>query len=49
VAIGNGRNAGLLAVRILSASDEALADRLDAYADSMRELVAGMDADVQSA
>jgi 5-(carboxyamino)imidazole ribonucleotide mutase len=31
VAIGNGRNAGLLAVRILVASDPALLDRMLAY------------------
>lgn len=49
VAIGNGRNAGLLALRILSTNDEGLAERLDAYAESMRNLVAQMDADVQSA
>jgi len=49
VAIGNGRNAGLLALRILATNDEPLAERLDAYAESMRGLVAQMDADVQSA
>ena len=31
VAIGNGRNAGLLAVRILAASDPALRERMLAY------------------
>ena len=49
VAIGNGRNAGLLALRILSTNDESLAERLDAFAESMRELGEQMDADVQSA
>jgi 5-(carboxyamino)imidazole ribonucleotide mutase len=32
VAVGGGRNAGLLAARILAAADTALADRLEAYA-----------------
>lgn len=49
VAIGNGRNAGLLAVRLLAMTDEALARKLDAYAGSMREMVAAMDVEVQSA
>ena len=49
VAIGNGRNAGLLALRILSTSDDKLAERLEEYSESMRQLVAEMDADVQSA
>lgn len=31
VSIGNGRNAGLLAVQILAVSDSALADRLDEF------------------
>ncbi len=31
VAIGNARNAGLLAVQILATSDAALADKLDAF------------------
>ncbi len=36
VAIDNARNAGLLAVRILAASDEALRDRMLAFQDSLR-------------
>jgi 5-(carboxyamino)imidazole ribonucleotide mutase len=32
VAVNGGKNAGLLAARILAASDPALADRLEAYA-----------------
>lgn len=32
VAVGGGKNAGLLAARILAASDPALAERLEAYA-----------------
>ncbi len=47
VAIGNGRNAGLLAVRILASSDEALAGRLDAYSEEMKRLVAEMDEGVR--
>jgi len=48
VAIGNGRNAGLLAVRILASSDEALAARLDEYAEEMKRLVAEMDEGVKN-
>ncbi|GAB3347555.1 5-(carboxyamino)imidazole ribonucleotide mutase [Micromonospora halotolerans] len=40
VSIGNARNAGLLAVRILGASDPALRDRMAAYQASLEELVA---------
>jgi 5-(carboxyamino)imidazole ribonucleotide mutase len=40
VAIGGARNAGLLAVRILSTSDPGLADRLAAYAVGLERLVA---------
>ena len=47
VAIGNGRNAGLLAVRLLAMSDEGLARRLEDYAGEMRNLVTGMDDDVR--
>ena len=39
VALDGGRNAGLLAARILSASDAALAERLDKYAASLRDKV----------
>jgi 5-(carboxyamino)imidazole ribonucleotide mutase len=35
VAVGGGRNAGLLAARILAAGDAALAGRLEAYARSL--------------
>ncbi len=48
VAIGNGRNAGLLAVRLLAMTDDRLADRLDAYASEMRALVAEMDEAVRA-
>lgn len=48
VAIGNGRNAGLLAVRLLAATDDALAQRLDEHAAEMRERVARMDREVSA-
>ena len=38
VSIGNSKNAGLLAVRILAAYDEKLRDRMIAYQDSLGEL-----------
>ncbi|PZQ45929.1 MAG: 5-(carboxyamino)imidazole ribonucleotide mutase [Phenylobacterium zucineum] len=38
VAIGNARNAGLLAVRILAASDPALAERMVAFQASLRDV-----------
>ncbi|WP_181312409.1 5-(carboxyamino)imidazole ribonucleotide mutase [Nocardioides campestrisoli] len=37
VAVGNARNAGLLAVRILAASDPALRERMVAFQASLRE------------
>ena len=37
VAIGNAMNAGLLAVRILSATDQRLAEALKAYHEKMRD------------
>ncbi len=46
VAIGNSRNAGLLAVRVLSICDEALAVKLSSLEASMRELVADMNKDL---
>ncbi|WP_433495051.1 5-(carboxyamino)imidazole ribonucleotide mutase [Micromonospora sp. CA-248089] len=44
VSIGNARNAGLLAVRILGASDPVLRDRMAAYQASLENLVAEKDA-----
>ncbi|MEH0933888.1 5-(carboxyamino)imidazole ribonucleotide mutase [Micromonospora psammae] len=44
VSIGNARNAGLLAVRILAASDPALLERMTAFQASLEELVAEKDA-----
>ena len=42
VAIGNARNAGILAVRILAASDEKLAAKLEEFRKAQIELVAKM-------
>ncbi|SCG41542.1 5-(carboxyamino)imidazole ribonucleotide mutase [Micromonospora inositola] len=44
VSIGNARNAGLLAVRILAASDPALLQRMAVYQAGLEELVAEKDA-----
>ncbi|MFF0654432.1 MULTISPECIES: 5-(carboxyamino)imidazole ribonucleotide mutase [Micromonospora] len=44
VSIGNARNAGLLAVRILGASDPVLRDKMAAYQASLEDLVAGKEA-----
>ncbi|MEV0426662.1 5-(carboxyamino)imidazole ribonucleotide mutase [Micromonospora sp. NPDC050495] len=44
VSIGNARNAGLLAVRILGASDPALLKRMADYQASLEKLVAEKDA-----
>ena len=46
VAIGQAKNAGLLAVQILASADDALASRLEAYKAELRDLVDGMDARV---
>ena len=43
VSVGGARNAGLLAVRILAAADQDLRDRMVAYQESLRELVATKD------
>ena len=48
MAIGQARNAGLLAVQILATSDESLMLRLVAYKDELKELVAEMDERVQN-
>jgi 5-(carboxyamino)imidazole ribonucleotide mutase len=47
VAIGNARNAGLLAVRILAASDAALAEKTVAFQDSLREAARAKGASVR--
>ncbi|MGK5443433.1 5-(carboxyamino)imidazole ribonucleotide mutase [Micromonospora sp. URMC 105] len=44
VSIGNARNAGLLAVRILAAADPALLKRMAAFQASLEEMVAGKEA-----
>ena len=36
IGVGNARNAGLLAVRILAASDEALRERMTTFQDTLR-------------
>jgi 5-(carboxyamino)imidazole ribonucleotide mutase len=48
VSIGGARNAGLLAVRILAASDEALRAKMAAYQDDLKRLVAEKDAALQA-
>ncbi|GII23527.1 N5-carboxyaminoimidazole ribonucleotide mutase [Planosporangium mesophilum] len=48
VSVGGARNAGLLAVRILAASDEALRSRMAAYQEDLKRLVAEKDAALQS-
>jgi phosphoribosylaminoimidazole carboxylase PurE protein len=47
VAIGNGRNAGLLAVRILSVADGAIAAKLERLREEMRDLVSDMNRTVE--
>jgi 5-(carboxyamino)imidazole ribonucleotide mutase len=49
VAIGNARNAGLLAVRILGASDSALRDKMAAYQADLEELINDKDAALRAA
>lgn len=41
VAIGGGKNAGILAAKILATSDAALLDRLKAYSEKMKNEVSG--------
>jgi 5-(carboxyamino)imidazole ribonucleotide mutase len=47
VSIGGARNAGLLAVRILGASDPALLERMSGFQAGLRELVEQKDAALQ--
>src|SRR5215813_5722396 len=49
VSIGGARNAGLLAVRILAASDPALQAKMTAYQQSLKDLVAEKDAALRRA
>ena len=48
VAVGGARNAGLLAVRILAASDDALRARVDAFRNELAAKVREKDAKVQA-
>jgi 5-(carboxyamino)imidazole ribonucleotide mutase len=48
VGIGNARNAGLLAVRILATADAALAKKLDRYRDDLAATVREKDAKLRS-
>ena len=48
VGVGNARNAGLLAVRILAAGDDALRGRIDEFQESLRQLVTEKDTRVQA-
>lgn len=47
VAVGNSRNAALLAIRILATNDNALRDKLTQYAATLAETVREKDARVQ--
>ena len=46
MAIGGGKNAGILAVRILSLNDEELAKKLDVYRERMKNAVSDMNSRV---
>ena len=46
VGIANGRNAGLLAVRLLASGDPVLSEKLDQFADALVELVHEMNTTV---
>jgi 5-(carboxyamino)imidazole ribonucleotide mutase len=46
VAVGNAKNAGLLAVRILAASNDSLRDAMVSYQQSLEQMVAEKDASV---
>jgi 5-(carboxyamino)imidazole ribonucleotide mutase len=48
VAIGNARNAGLLAVRILAAADPALRERMERFQQHLRTVVLEKDAAVRA-
>jgi len=48
VSIGNGKNAGILAARILAISDSALAENLEAFAAQQRDAVAAMNEQLNS-
>ena len=46
VGIGNARNAGLLAARILGVDDEEIGQRLEAFRDAQKDLVSEMNNEV---
>lgn len=48
VAIGNARNAGLLAVRILGAGDDALRERMEAFQRALHDRVRAKDDEVRN-
>jgi phosphoribosylaminoimidazole carboxylase PurE protein len=48
VAIGNAANAGLLAARIIGATDSAVAAKLEVYAESLKDKVAQMNLEIGS-
>jgi phosphoribosylaminoimidazole carboxylase PurE protein len=48
VAIGNAKNAALLALRIIGSSDPKMADKLEGYRQAQRELVSKMNEEVTS-
>ena len=48
VAIGNATNAGLLAARIIGATDSAIAEKLEVYAESLKDKVAQMNLEIKS-
>jgi 5-(carboxyamino)imidazole ribonucleotide mutase len=48
VAIGNARNAGLLAVRILGAADSAIREQMEAFQRSLSDKVRGTDMTIQA-
>ena len=47
VAIGNAANAGLLAARIIGATDSVVAAKLEAYAESLKDKVAQMNLEIK--
>ena len=48
VAIGNARNAGLLAVRILATANPTLREQMEAFQAGLADIVAGKDAAIQA-
>jgi 5-(carboxyamino)imidazole ribonucleotide mutase len=48
VAIGNARNAGLLAVRILGAGDATLRERMEGFQRDLHDRVRAKDDDVRA-